>query len=693
MKRNISRCISLCALACGLLGLLSLDAPIMAREPSKADQELVAKVAAKYFEVATPVEGWAWPPLVGIAQSDEVNAFASMEKLKAGQKPVLKEYSDIVWIDVPASSRAVLPDKVAVAKDPSAGNAQAAPAAGVPSADAVPADIQPAGDVQRPQPYIILLQGFLDRIVKGREVYLAETFGHELSHVLLRHAENYGAGGAPLVAYAMTRQQESDADMLGMKLSLQANYPYDELIKAVKSWRDLDLSGSSFAALRSTHPGWTDRAALIDERQAELWSSISAFENGVYLLMAENYNIADRCFTQVVKEAPSCYEAWANRGYARLMRYCDALEPDDLREMALNHIVVGGFYYRALSLEERGVNVDLWYDAVGDLREALRLKDSLILPKANLALAYLVHPNHKELGKAAELFEQVTDALKQGALEEEISPLDRAALLVNAGVTEFANGDAKAGRQFFDRAQTIYLEEMKSPPAGPLESAMLYSQASQLAASPELAQRQQAVQRFEEYLSTTSPAVAWWNLAYDHYQELCQSQKLTAKSREELERPQTIHFRPVTSIVVADGKEIALNDPVSQVVELLGEGKKIPVVRRTNICRRKYDSLGLELLCTDRLIAVRLRQAKSPPLVLRGSGPGGKTTQVHVGMPLAELQHLLAGDESGWDKRYGAQYTVNYRYFYRLGFGVDVDEDGNIAEIILAQIPAEAKVR
>ncbi len=684
MRRNILRRLNSRACACSAFIFFTLSAPLLAGEPSKADRELVAKVAAKYFEVATPVEGWAWPPLVGIASKDEVNAFAAMEKLKAGQKPVMKEYPDVLWIDVSASAAAAPSDKVAsTPKEAEGGNGE----------DDQDAAVEPAGDVERPQPYIILLQGFLDQIVKGREVYLAETFGHELSHVLLRHAENYGEGGAPLVAYAMTRQQESDADMLGMKLSLKANYSYDELIKAVKAWRDLDRSGSSLAALRSTHPGWTDRAALIDERQSELWSSISAFENGVYFLMAENYNLAERCFTQVVKEAPRCYEAWANRGYCRLMRYCDALEPEDLREMALSHIVVGGFYRRAVSLEERGVNADLWFDAVGDLREALRLKESLILPKANLALAYLVHPNQKELGKAVELFEQVTNALKQDKIEEEISPLDRAALLVNAGVTEFANGDSQAGRQFFDRAQAIYAQEMKSPPSGPIKSAMLYSQASQLAASSDVQERKQAVQRFEDYLGTTSPAVAWWNLAYDRYKELCQSQNMKPKAREELERPQTVHFRPATSIVVADGKEIAINDPISQVTELLGEGKKIPVVRRTNIVRRKYDDLGLELLCTDRPIAVRLRQAKAPPLVLKASGPGGKTREVRVGMPLAELQQLLAGDESGWDKRYGTQYSVSYHYYYRLGFGVDVDEDGNIAEIILAQIPAEAVVQ
>lgn len=648
------------AILCSIIAHGGVTGHLGADEPSLDDRAILVKVAAKFFEVAPPVEGWAWPPLVGIVDTNVVNAFAGVQVIEDGDKPTVKNHPVIYWVDVPFSP---------VLSEESVEN------------------------VKRPQPYMIFHQAFFDRIVKGREIYLAETFGHELGHILLRHVDNYGSGDAPLVSFAKTRQEEAAADLLGMKLALKADYPYEDLIKAVQAWRAEGNQSSSIKALGESHPGWTDRATLIDEKQSKLWSSISSFENGVYFLMAENYTLAERCFSQVAKEFPRCYEAWANRGYCRLMRYCDGLEPDDLKELALNHVVVGGFYQRAGSIESRGVNEELWFDAVGDLRESLRLKPDLILPKANLALAYLVHPNGKQLGKAVELFEQVTEALKQEKNQEEISPLDKVALLVNAGVTEFANGDAKAAHQFFEKARSFYLSTMKSPPSGPIQSAMLYSQAFQMANSSESADRQMAKQQFEEYLKTTSSAVAWWSLAYDQYQQLCQTEHIEPKAKNILAQPLNLRFRPVVSLKLGDAATIALNDPVESLTEKIGEGVKSTVVRRTNIHRRKYEDSGVELLCSDRLLAIRIRHAKSPPLVLQASGPGGETLEVQIGMPFSELSTLLAGEGTAWDRRYGTQDTIVYHYFTRLGFGVRLDEDNNVLEIIIAQIPYEAIVK
>jgi hypothetical protein len=159
-----------------------------------------------------------------------------------------------------------------------------------------------------------------------------------------------------------------------------------------------------------------------------------------------------------------------------------------------------------------------------------------------------------------------------------------------------------------------------------------------------------------------------------------------------LEKPRTVRFRPVLGVAIGDGKAIHVNDPVNPVLEQIGEGRKTEIVRRTNIHRRKYDDEGLELVCTDRVIAIRLRSTKSPPLMLQASGPGGVAREIRVGMAFDELEKLLAGDATGWDTRYGTQTSVVYRYFYNLGFGVRVSDEGTVTEIMVAQIPAEAKV-
>ena len=98
---------------------------------------------------------------------------------------------------------------------------------------------------------------------------------------------------------------------------------------------------------------------------------MGAFHDGAYFLVCEQYGSAERRFRAVTREFPNCYEAWANLGDALLMRYCDSLETDDLRRFDLGQLVVGGFYHRPESLEEkiRGVNEGLWRDAAGALRE------------------------------------------------------------------------------------------------------------------------------------------------------------------------------------------------------------------------------------------------------------------------------------------------------------------------------------
>src|SRR4029077_19423063 len=98
-------------------------------------------------------------------------------------------------------------------------------------------------------------------------------------------------------------------------------------------------------------------------------------------------------------------EAWANLGYARLMRYCDSLDARDLRDFGVGPLVTGGFYNRPGWLEGRagrlrGVNEKLWKDAVTAFEKALGLNPDLVLARANLGMAYLVCPDGRDVKKA-----------------------------------------------------------------------------------------------------------------------------------------------------------------------------------------------------------------------------------------------------------------------------------------------------
>jgi tetratricopeptide (TPR) repeat protein len=675
-------------LAVVLLVTLSCSAVRALAQPSEADKKLLATVAARvYAEVgpdAKPVEGfpkafdlarpgpkWAWPPLVAISADPEINAFATVTYVRNGEVPDLSGEPGVVWVEVPG-----FPSKLLEGDPDEAAKALPVPERGSPEGTYV-------------QPVMLFKQGYLDHIVKGQEGPLAGCFGHELAHHLHGHTLEYDSS-APLVAYADNRQRESDADALGTEIALRAKFDYDSIVAGALEERKNDTK-CSFQGMSSTHPGWDDRMALIDSRQREKWRSIDAFENGVYFLMTEQYYYAEKCFKEVVEKQPKCYEAWANKGYAELMQFCDGLEPDDLREFDVGQLVVGGFYTRPGSLT-RGVDVDMWFAAVGDLRQALILKPDLVMAKANLAVAWLLYPEGKESGKAEQLFREVNDAIKAGHFDEDIDPLVHATLLVNAGVAENANGDPAAAGELFDQAKQLIASAEDAEKGEDLANALRFNQARMAAARSDPEPRKSAIGELEKYLSSTSPSATWWPLAYEQYEKLCHAASVEPKPRKALAEERNTVFRPVSGVTLPDGREVKLNEPVKPLEESLGQDVRQVLVERSNVHRRRYAQHGLDLLCTSKVLAIRLLGAKAPPIVLKASGLTQKSHELRPGMTVDELDAALGGDSHRWERRCGASTSIIYRFYCELGFGARISDEGTVMELIVAQIPRDAAV-
>ncbi|HMP06680.1 MAG TPA: hypothetical protein PJ982_10050 [Lacipirellulaceae bacterium] len=669
--------------AAGLLCGLTLE-PRPLQAASSADQQMVALVAARIFAEAEPVPGWVWPPLVAISDKEEVNAFATIYHVKPGKTPEVKDEGRLTWIeiaDVAGLGRLGAADAELDAAD---------------GADEPPAEheVETRSDGTVTQPIIVLYQGFLDKIVQGKPDRLAAVFGHEAAHILLRHVDN-ALPGAPLVANMITRQQEAAADILGMKLGLAAGFPYKGLVAGILAMRD-NSNYNSFEGLNASHPGWTDRVAMIDEQQSALWKSISAFENGVYFLLTEQYRLAEQCFDQVTKDCPKCYEAWANLGYARLMLYCDKLDVDDLRNLDVGQLVVGGFYRRPSSLEDRsrGMDEKLWFEAVGALRQAIILNPDLVLAKANLAVAYLLSPQGKDVGQAERLFREVNAALAAGTAEE-MDPMVLASLLVNAGVTEGELGNAEAAEALFAQAEELFKSGGTDAVSASIQGAIRYNRGRMFAAASEPARRRTALGELEAYLTGASSAANWWPLAYEQYRRLCTDQGVEPKTQEELARTANRLHRLVTGVTLEDGTLLTLNEAIDQTLsaleESLGKGVSRDVVKNSNIRRLSYTKLGIELLYANELVAIRLQGSHAPPVMLQAAGPGGAVSEIRTGMTLAELEKILGGDASQWDQRFGTNAQIVYRFYTRLGFGVRIAGD-KVSEIIVAQIPVEAKL-
>jgi Peptidase family M48 len=595
---------------------------VAAGQTNDYDQNLAQQVFQRLLATVPPPADMPWPPKLEIIDKEEINAFASQKKNGQGT-----DY-----------------------------------------------------------PIVVCYSGVLKHVVEGNPDRLAFILGHELGHHLLGHT-NAPKGATAFLQTTFTREQEISADQKGMELALRAGYSYQGGLSAIHKFLDLGLNYSSFEGLGYDHPSWVDRIAILDKDQASLWRSMSSFDNGVYFLLVQNYPLAERAFRQVTKEFPSSYDAWANLGYALLMQYADSLDTEDLRHFDVGQIVAGGFYRRPKSLESqvRGVNEEMWWDAVGALREAIRLKPDLSLPKANLGIAYLLRPAGKDPGKAAQLLEEASE---QAEKDTSLDPISRLAEQINLAVAYQSEGSGDKAMTALDQVETSLRENSSGlqRASSPLSSALNYNRAILLASSSDNHKQRLAMDELEDYLQHTGSALAWWPLAYQRYVALCKEFGVAPKSQEALLSQAAPHFRPVAALDI-NSAQIALGDSFQQAKLKLGEtSSAIPVVYGTNLTLLDYPHRGIKLLGTEEVLAIFLSGSSAPPLNIREMGLGAKVTTLKVGMSNAELDRAMG--DADYDFRQLLDPNLNYRFYPDIGIAI-LSENGNVTELVIGQIPKQ----
>lgn len=549
-------------------------------------------------------------------------------------------------------------------------------------------------------PFIEVTVDTIEKIAKFDEETLAFTIGHELGHLYYRHShkkieffQKFG-NDLQMVRLATDREKELEADLFGMQLAFKAGYTRRGLVSDLNGWRGSGPPYCRFEGLKLNHPSWEDRAGYLfdDERTKAMWQSLSSFQTGVMFLQNQHYPHAEICFRNVTEDFPECYEAWANLGYALLMQYCDGLDEKDLRNFDVGHLVVGGFYRRPDSLEPavRGVDEKLWFEAVGAFREALRLKERLqlkdpfLMVKANLAVAYLIHPGGKDVGQAERWFDEVFTALKDEQLAKTLDPLVHASILINSGSARgFSPELMTSTLQLLAKAKTVRGngEAVKA-----MESALRFNQARTLTANTEREKQETALKLFEEYLNGMTAASSWWPIAYDDYVVLAKASGVKPKAKSEFRKPGIKDWRPVTAVKLADGKVIGLSQSLKQLIDDLGPADvEIPVVEGTNLKYYKYKDLGITVLATREVLAVILDGKAAPAITVRRPGLGGESIKVSLGMPSADIRKQFGDD---WDVELAHLFDVNeYHQLYRdLGLAVQY-ENGVVKELVVAVVP------
>lgn len=408
---------------------------------------------------------------------------------------------------------------------------------------------------------------------------------------------------------------------------------------------------------------------------------MSAFSNGVVFLATEQYPTAEECFERVTRDFPGCYEAWVNLGFACLMEYCDKLDTSDLRDYGIGQVLTGGFYRRIVSIPVRGRDPKLWWKAVGALRTALRIKPGLTLAKANLGLAYLLHPDGKDVGEAARLMQEAADA---AAADKTLDPREHAALLINLGVAKLAGREPDKGLALLDEGEKIGGGRRRE--ATVLTAALLYNRAQHFAARKDRDAKQKAIALLERYLHTASPLSLWWPLAYERYAALCKELERQAKTQDDFKKDRFESPRLVIGIRLKSGPLLTLGDELEEVVRKLGKGRQTIAAYGTNLKRLRYDKRGIALLASDVVLAICLSSPEAPALSLRGRGEGAGTLgQLRVGMTVQQVESLL-GDDYHFQYCEVTNPEVYYRYYREQGVAVRISKD-KVAEIVIVQVP------
>jgi tetratricopeptide (TPR) repeat protein len=543
---------------------------------------------------------------------------------------------------------------------------------------------QSAGKIR---PIVLVTKGMLKQIVKGDENSLAVIMGHELAHLSKDHVGNR-KGETQLLALAFNRDQEIEADVNGLRYAVAAGYPYKVgVASALNAMRQVTRA-TSFEGLSQTHPTWEDRLAILDREQPKIWSAMSAFQNGFLFLHLEQYLAAQQCFKAVVAEFPDCHEGWANLGYAQLMQYCDGLDADDLEQYGIGPIAAGAFYSRPASLESkvRGIDEKLWKDAVKALDKALALKPDLVLPRASLGLAYLVHPEGKQLKKASQYFKDAQEGLVKDA-EFKQNPVSLAAVLVNSGVADAAKGDAVMAKEKFNKAGRILSDEPLFPVVRTMEDTVDCNLALLEARAADAGAKRKACALLEQYLANASPDSAWWAVMYKRYGKLAKETNTATKPKEELaQRKVPTALRLVVSVTLGS-EALTLSEPTKNAVARLGSDVvEQPLYPDSKIIRCRSAERGIDVLAKERVLAIFLVSDRAPPVLLRAQGQATKGRELRVGMGEKEAEELLKDQRAEKGKQAIADAKVDFRFYPELGLGIRF-ADGRVAELAIAQIP------
>ena len=540
---------------------------------------------------------------------------------------------------------------------------------------------------------IKISRGILDKLTNNDDNALAYLLGHELAHIKLGHLTENLNYETSLVSKALTRHEEFEADNEAIKIAVDAGYSHKSLINSLRMIALDGYNTSGFDCLSKEHPSWSERLANLDTLNRHIWKSISTFKNGTTFLKLRQYEPAIHCFQYVADQFPDCYEAYANLGYARLMRYIQLLEPEDIRNFNIGYLVTGSYYHNPKSMHTvfRGIDAELWWQAVGAMKMALTLKEDQPLVKANLGMAYLISPvKNIDIGKSAQYFSETLEALEN---DKDLTQLQKATIYINAGTAFIKTNKSdsvvhpvmlEAEENFRQFADFYPVEEEYS--IGEIGNAINFNQALLLSRRDDSLAK--AVSLLGDFLKNTDPASPWWDEAYKRYAELSGRIDKRVETRDLLKSVSTDSYGTIVGLELENSEFILLSDQLNKITTKLDKFNSFEttVIPGKNLKKITFKELGLEILATNYVFAIFLNDKSSPEIVLFEPDITKKSMHLYVGMGINEFEALTRQDKY-MENVALLDENESYRYYFNLGLALKVNsETDKVEEIVITQL-------
>jgi hypothetical protein len=174
-----------------------------------------------------------------------------------------------------------------------------------------------------PQAIMVVNSGLV-KFAKGDRRLIRAVVAHEVSHLMQGHvlAPKFVAQD---LRHLWTRQQEMDADLTGSKLLERAGYKKQDMIDMLFMLDKLEVdSGWMWKLSKNDHTSAKNRAAEV-AGNPDVMKSMMAWEKGMAFFECRYYRLAGTLFTKAYQQEPKFTESLVNAAQASLMDYYDSL--------------------------------------------------------------------------------------------------------------------------------------------------------------------------------------------------------------------------------------------------------------------------------------------------------------------------------------------------------------------------------